>query len=142
MTGIYYLIKEVNNFNSNQGTRLSKLLREEFYLLSYEALVDNKKKGIFKVAGSTKNVYTVTWYNNSFFCDCPDQKNYCKKQNCICKHVCFVVCRIGKVYSKDFSSIKHSHVRKQMLCQLAWKPLHRNYKNLLKSRLLLFLYRL
>ena len=102
-TNLTTLISELRRYNDHQARRLSKLEVEEFYLLSYENLTDTKKRGVFKVSGSTKNVYTVTWYHqNSFFCDCPDQTSYCKKQNCVCKHVCFVLCRVGKIFSKEF----------------------------------------
>lgn len=105
-TSLDNLIRNVSNLN--QVRRLDKLHNEEFYLLSFTKDDTNTNKhGTFNIAGSTKNVYTITWYKNwykdvSFFCNCPDQKSYCQKLNCVCKHVCFIVCRIGKIFDSNF----------------------------------------
>ncbi len=106
--------------NSNQVRRLNRLFNEEFYLLSFSKDdTSSNKYGKFNIAGSTKNVYTINWYkDNSFFCDCPDQKSYCQKLNCVCKHVCFIVCRIGKMYDHNFfKNKKLSNTQADLLLQ-------------------------
>ena len=61
------------NKKGQQILRLDKVYNEDFYLLDkYQE--DNKY--IFKICGSTKNIYEVKLYLNSkrIFCNCPDSK--------------------------------------------------------------------
>ena len=84
------------NKKGQQILRLDKVYNEDFYLLDkYEE--DNKC--VFKICGSTKNIYEVKLYFNSkrIFCNCPDSRSWARKYNVICKHCCFVVFKVLKL---------------------------------------------
>jgi hypothetical protein len=49
-----------------------------------------------KISGSTLNIYTVSLSYLKFSCDCRDSL-YCESHNILCKHICFVICSIGKI---------------------------------------------
>ena len=89
------------NKKGQQILRLDKVYNEDFYLLDkYQE--DNKY--IFKICGSTKNIYEVKLYLNSkrIFCNCPDSKSWARKYNVVCKHCCFVVFKVLKLnFGKD-----------------------------------------
>ncbi len=89
--------------SSNQARRLQRINTEEFYLLSFETQNTSNVNSVFKIAGSTQNVYTIKLYkNNTFFCDCLDSKSHCQTLGCVCKHICFIVCKIGKIFDSTF----------------------------------------
>lgn len=86
-----------------QQKRLSKIDRDRFFLLdcfSYKLFERDlfgdgcNDSSIFKVSGSTGNVYTINFQNKGFFCDCPDASSHAKRHNVDCKHVCFVIYRV------------------------------------------------
>lgn len=83
-----------------QKKRYDKIFYEELYLLDKNY---DKNNLIFKISGSTKNLYTVTIYftNNTIFCDCPDAKSWAKKSGSICKHSCFVLFKVLKSFKPD-----------------------------------------
>ena len=61
-----------------QHNRLQKLFIDQFYLLD---IINNSSDFIFKIAGSTNNVYSVkifkNYNENKIICDCPDAKKWC-----------------------------------------------------------------
>lgn len=78
---------------NNQLLRFEKLNSEDFYLLDKNS---DDSKLIFKICGSTKNVYETKIYFKSkmIFCNCPDSKSWAKKMGVICKHSCFVLFKV------------------------------------------------
>lgn len=42
----------------------------------------------------------------SFWCNCSDHKFNSSKQNKVCKHICFVVCKLGKILDPNFFETK------------------------------------
>ena len=68
--------------------------------------VPEPSKYVFKVAGSSGNIYDVSLLsNNTFVCNCPDFTNEerphgcnCALSRCWCKHVCFIAGKVGKIY--------------------------------------------
>jgi hypothetical protein len=87
-----------------QYKRLIKIVQDEFYLLDmkYEDLV-------FKICGSTKNVYTISFdkSENTLKCNCPDMCSHCITHSCLCKHIVFVLLRVLKYYDVDiYKSLK------------------------------------
>lgn len=68
--------------------------------------VPEPSKYVFKVAGSSGNIYDVSLLsNNTFTCNCPDFTNEerphgcnCALSRCWCKHVCFIASKVGKIY--------------------------------------------
>ena len=81
----------------NQKSRITKAQYQCFYLLHTEYTEEEVN---LKITGSTLNVYTVKIKNNMIKCDCPDKFN-CYSKKIYCKHVCFVICLIGKIYTED-----------------------------------------
>ena len=84
------------NISGQQLVRLNKINFEEFYLLEKN---HNNNKLIFKICGSTKNVYETKIYFKSrmIFCNCPDSKSWAKRHGVICKHCCFVLFKVLKI---------------------------------------------
>ncbi len=85
---------------TNQLRRINKVYSEEYYLLDHS--INDTKVECF-ISGSTKNVYSVhiTRENGKLWCDCPDMKNYSNKYNIICKHCCFVILKIAKLFNTE-----------------------------------------
>jgi hypothetical protein len=70
-----------------QYKRIQRALEEPIYLLESDTSTYT-----IKIAGTTKNVYTVI-YKPDLTCNCPDAK----KRQYLCKHICFVICKICKI---------------------------------------------
>lgn len=79
----------------NQNKRIYKAYNDPLFLLG---LIETNLEYIFKISGSTYNVYTIKIIkkNNSINCDCPDIIR-CKKENIFCKHICFIYLKIAKI---------------------------------------------
>jgi len=109
------LINQMRPLHENQYHTLKTLSHEES-----EMAVDNYKKntstvrrtanveGTFYVhsgkEGDNERIYDVKLYKHgqnekgSFSCNCPDHKFNSKKKDIVCKHICFVVCNVAKIY--------------------------------------------
>jgi hypothetical protein len=89
-----------NSISYAQKQRLRKIRQEQFYLLKF---TQTSQINEFKVSGSTSNVYTIKLKNdtNKFSCDCPDFGVHCKKAGMLCKHICFIVFRVGRIRDAD-----------------------------------------
>ena len=76
------------------------------YLLNKEHYTN---KFVFDISGSTNNIYKVQIYfiSKMIFCDCPDAKGWCKQNNIICKHCCFILIKVLKLknYDEYFKSL-------------------------------------
>lgn len=88
--------------------RYDKLFSDTIYVLNKN--VDNNTL-IFDISGSTKNIYKVKIYpiSKMIFCNCPDSKSHTKKLGVICKHSCFVLFKVLKLFSniEDIDSINY-----------------------------------
>lgn len=83
--------------STEQKNRISKSHYQSIYLL--EKTINNKDSIILKLTGSTLNIYTITINNLNITCNCPDSN--IKYKELFCKHICFVICVIGKTYFID-----------------------------------------
>lgn len=109
--------------NPFQVETLKKLLaRDEdsrIYLENYEKNDKSNKKnleGTFTVLGSIRNdrreQYEIRFFQphsndkGMFYCSCPDHKFNSSKKNIVCKHICFIVCRVGKILDTRFFETK------------------------------------
>lgn len=94
---------------THQISRLNKAKHEPLYLLDYSISKDKKLNSIleFKICGSTKNVYTVTLKDRQLKCNCPDNFAGCRYFNIICKHSCFVLCKVLKGSESIFEPLKN-----------------------------------
>ena len=85
-----------------QHERFQKIFYESLFLLN---ILDKSHEVIFKISGSTSNIYSVRinknfeW--NNIFCDCPDAKKWANVHGVLCKHCIFV---IFKVYNPSSGS--------------------------------------
>ena len=94
---------------THQIRRLNKAKHEHLYLLDYSMSKDKNLNSIleFKICGSTKNIYTVTLKDRQLKCDCPDNFAGCRYFNVICKHSCFVLCKVLKGSESIFESLRN-----------------------------------
>lgn len=83
-----------------QHVRFQKVFIDNFYLLQ---IIDNKYDYIFKISGSTLNVYSIKLLKNHdknhIFCDCLDMKKWAPINGVVCKHILFVIFKVIKLFS-------------------------------------------
>ena len=84
--------------NDKQRHRLNSLLNDDVRLLKLN-------KNSFEIVGLS-GVYTVTLIENTLSCTCLDFLTHAKKYGVVCKHICFVVCRFGKIFDGKFFDTK------------------------------------
>jgi hypothetical protein len=98
-----------------QKRRVRRITYETFYVLGVDTA--DIHKTIINVSGSTSNVYTVGIdENNRISCNCPDSYTNCQDFNLICKHVCFILCRVGNIFdSTIFTTSTISEQQRQIL---------------------------
>jgi hypothetical protein len=94
-----------NRVNDNQFRRFEKMYHEPLYLMNVSNNISDRHIKKYTVSGSTQNVYHVDVSPQRITCTCLDKIN-CRKFNCVCKHVCFVVFRVMKVARIDFFDSK------------------------------------
>lgn len=82
--------------NSQQQKRYEKIFTEPLYQIDFKQEAD---KYVFVISGSTKNVYEVSLKSKKFECNCPDSKTWSKKHHVVCKHICFVLFRVTKIFA-------------------------------------------
>jgi Ring finger domain len=87
-----------------QKQRLERMREQPLYFIE---CVKSEKECIFKIVGSTKNIYTVKLTPKSLECNCPDALNY-SRHNSKCKHSCFVWC---KVLGLDESTLRDQSIK-------------------------------
>jgi hypothetical protein len=100
---------------STQNDLLKKAIDDNLTFLEYKPNCDDKKPNLIGVAtiiGSSKSKKqtdskTGTKYkisiskleedNNVFTCSCPNYKTICYQEKLLCKHICFLICKIGNI---------------------------------------------
>jgi hypothetical protein len=111
--------------NEHQQNALRRLtLRDEssqIYLSAYERNESTDRhlaglEGTFTVFGTMKaagrEAYSIKFFKphahdrGSFWCSCPDHKFNSGKKNMVCKHICFLVCRVGRIFDPAFFATK------------------------------------
>jgi hypothetical protein len=123
-TNLYDLCLAVKNVHQKEAlSKLdSALYGTEIYLSSYEKNTSQDKKkqgteGTFTILGTLKKggvreEYEVKMYKpnadpkGTFWCSCPDHKFNSAKKDMVCKHICFLVCRVGKFMDVNFFNTK------------------------------------
>lgn len=112
----------------------------KIYLSGYEANTDTKKKdviGTVKVLGTynekkkIREEYDIKIYKDSpkghFWCSCADHKFNSGKKGTVCKHICFLVCKVLKVlqpYFFDTKKLKQEHLDaliQKLTSDVIWK---------------------
>ncbi len=91
--------------NSSQRNRYQKIFHEPIYLLDSEELRD---KTSFQVSGSTANIYKVVinYANRNITCSCPDMLVHCRTAHNVCKHSCFVLCKVLRLFNEESEFFK------------------------------------
>lgn len=81
-----------------QIKRIDKVSTDKFYLLERTKLDQNKFK--FTISGSTLNVYELIFdlLNQKYTCNCPDMTGHCQYKNIFCKHICFILLRVIRIF--------------------------------------------
>jgi len=106
------LIHDISN--PYQKDILERLLisneESQIYLSEFDT---NTKKvtllGTYNHKKNKREAYEVKIYDSgkcSFWCSCPYHKFKSSKENTVCKHICFLVCKIAKHYSTEFFESK------------------------------------
>lgn len=91
------ILLKSNLISHKQKDRINKAHYQSLYLLE-KIFVNNEIT--LTITGSTLNIYTVKIKDLNITCDCPDIYQ-CNKYHLYCKHVCFVICMIGKLYDEE-----------------------------------------
>jgi hypothetical protein len=125
--------------NNYQQDILSKILNDSEYAKIYLShftpniqnndLIGNDLLGTITVLGTynpkkdVREEYQIKMYKHSdkgtFWCSCPDHKFNSSKKGTVCKHICFIVCKILKFLDPEFFSTKK--LTKEKLEQLVNK---------------------
>jgi len=81
---------------NEQVQRINRSLIERFYLIG-NLKSENTLK--FDISGSTGNIYRIiiNLTDNNIKCNCPDFAR-CEGLKCVCKHCCFILLKVLKVY--------------------------------------------
>lgn len=117
------LISNVDN--PNQVAILNRIITDKeyskIYLSGYEPNTDKtgKKKfliGSVKVLGTfnekkqSREEYDIKIFQEDpkgmFWCSCADHKFNSTKKNIVCKHICFLICKIGKFLTPEIFAEK------------------------------------
>jgi len=93
----------ITRLKYDQKKRINKSLNERFFLVDNTSIND---KLCFYICGTTGNIYKITINRNrkNISCNCPDNIR-CKQLKCLCKHCCFILLKVLKVYivnSEDY----------------------------------------
>jgi hypothetical protein len=139
---IQQLIPHVKN--DYQQQILIKIISDaeyaKIYLSGYETNTDIKKKdviGTIKVLGTynekkkVREEYDIKIHKDSpkghFWCSCADHKFNSSKKGTVCKHICFVVCKVLKVlqpYFFETKKLKQEHLDallQKLTSDVIWK---------------------
>lgn len=90
--------------NQQQIKRYNKIFEDPLYLIDFKINNDNNNLE-FHISGSTKNIYTVKLSHEHTDCDCPDNRSWAKKFKVVCKHTCFVLFKVVKLFKVNDSTV-------------------------------------
>jgi len=115
------LINQLAPVNEYQNRALNALIsrneESNMYLTNYEKNTSTASRvanveGSFTILGTLRNnireQYEVKLYKHgknekgSFWCNCPDHKFNSKKKDIVCKHICFLVCKVAKILDVQY----------------------------------------
>jgi hypothetical protein len=78
----------------HQRKRVAKVYEENYYVVDSN---ETNSTLSCKLTGSQRHVYEVKIHDGLAKCDCPDGKNNSFRYQTWCKHVCFIVIKVGKI---------------------------------------------
>lgn len=119
------LINQMDEINETQAYTLRNLCQRnennQIYMTNYEKNTSTASRsanveGTFTILGSVRKGkrenYDVKLFKpntnekGSFWCNCPDHKFNSKKKDIVCKHICFIVCKVAKILDIDYFQTK------------------------------------
>ena len=109
--------------NYNQKDIFTKIMNDreyaKIYLSKYNPNNTGKNQdmlgtivvlGTLNLRKQERETYDIKLYKQSdkgtFWCSCPDHKFNSGKKGTVCKHICFIVCKILRYLNKDFFDSK------------------------------------
>lgn len=95
----------------------TRVEEERLYIIKYEPTpADNRRSkaigavhilGAFNRQKNKREDYEVKIYrDNSMYCSCPSHKFNSSKHNTLCKHISYVICRVGLMYDPTIFNTK------------------------------------
>lgn len=120
-------IENVYLFNSYQSDIILKMhcnYSSDIYLSNY---INTDESLNIEILGSKtskgRETYNITLIENKFKCNCKDFQFRSKKNNIVCKHICFVVCKVANIYDLIYFQTKiFSEQNKKKLINVLNKP--------------------
>ncbi|PNH00235.1 hypothetical protein TSOC_013952 [Tetrabaena socialis] len=89
--------------SASQLTRFQKMYTEPFFVINVDPVVPAPVRMRLTVSGSQQATYVVTLQSTGLFkCSCKDAIMTCRRNGCVCKHVCFVLYRVLRHEGLDF----------------------------------------
>lgn len=121
------LNKNIDNIHQNKIIERIVSDREyaKVYLQGFDLNTDKKKKvighiriyGTFNFQKKKRENYKITVSDEenkpTFWCSCAEHKFNSKKNNTVCKHICFIVCKVLKIlqlYFFDNKKLSKEHL--------------------------------
>jgi hypothetical protein len=87
--------------SAQESRRYEKIFSERFYVLDVFETGDARGVTV-RLSESTRSVYTLPLDGDGFVrCDCPDFKGQAKRYRCLCKHLCFLIVKVGKIHADN-----------------------------------------
>lgn len=84
--------------------------KSDLYLFDYKRAQDENDDVVIKVLGSKRrnirSQYSIKLSKRSFTCSCSDFTYRALKLGIVCKHICFLVFRVAKLFSMSFIETK------------------------------------
>lgn len=118
------LISSIANEHQRESLRKLQLRHEDYqiYMSGYKKNENPSGRtanvhGEFNVLGTMKrdgqrSEYNIKLYKQnsnpkgSFWCSCPEHKFHSNKRGTVCKHICFLMCRVGRMFDPVFYETK------------------------------------
>ena len=82
--------------NKYQLDRIIKSCYQPLYILDIRCTYGNTE---LVLSGSTLNLYTILITDTNIICDC-NEKKFNSEINIFCKHICFIICCLSKIYNE------------------------------------------
>lgn len=118
---IIELNTKITNFNQKEIIKriITDAEYAKVYLQNFIQNTDPKKselKGTIKILGNynkskkTRECYEIKVFDSptkgTFWCNCADHKFNSTKKNIVCKHICFIICKVLKILQTYFFDTK------------------------------------
>ena len=87
------------------NTKVTKKNKNLFFIVNVLGAYNKRKQMREEYEIKIFKVQTTLTNNNEskmFTCSCPDFKFNCKYKNIVCKHICFLICKVGKIFKPYF----------------------------------------